>query len=194
MFHFLFSSEYFERSRNHALYDFWIPKTLAKTRLFPKYLVTEWSTYEEICDSTDVYEYSMYVLTFYAVLENMQHENLIQWHSHFCLHHPLCPYFSVTFLVPWTMPYSPWILCVQQGVQQQNPKVNHQKLMLAFFLYFMICHINAQDSKKTSLHLQYHIQHSRNRNFYSAKFVEVYHHPPICFFRGHTGKLNGDMM
>ena len=55
------------------------------------------------------------------------------------------------------------------------------------------CHINAQDSKK-SLNLQYR-QHSRNWNYYLAKFVVIHYQPPqfIWFFRGNTSELNEDM-
>ena len=55
-------------------------------------------------------------------------------------------------------------------------------------------HINAQDSKKSSLNLQYR-QHNRNWNYYLAKFVVIHYHPPqfIWFFSGNTSELNEDM-
>lgn len=82
------------------------------------------------------------------------------------------------------------------GAQQKNQKVTHQKLMLAFSLYFILCHISAQDSKKSLLNLQYHIQHNRNKNYCLAKFIFVPCDLPrsIFFFsRGHASEWNGDV-
>lgn len=73
------------------------------------------------------------------------------------------PTFLLSFLVPWTVPHSPWAPRAYHRCSTNQPKScgSRQQWTLAFSPHFVMCHIHAQDSKAFLLHLQCHIQHKK---------------------------------